>query len=92
MRRNTSSSLRFFLVAYASVRALRKIRTFLVLLASPPFTANGSTGVARSNKPKQKKHSVNPSVFLLRQMKLLLVLLHRFAVWHRDFHRNNKEY
>ena len=62
MRRNTSSSLRFFLVAYASVRALRKIRTFLVLLASPPFTANGSTGL-RVIKNPNKKHSAKTECF-----------------------------
>ena len=38
MRRNTSSSLRFFSVMYVYVHSRRKSRAFLVLLASTLFT------------------------------------------------------
>ena len=79
MRRNTASGLRFSSVTYLFVRSLRKIRTFLVLLASPYFYF----GIT-SNTIKIRRNTTSglrfPSVTYLfvrslRKIRAFLVLL-----------------
>ena len=77
MRRNTSSNLRFFSVTYALVRSRRKIRVFLVLLASPRFTVCGKScavaTLARLRKVKSRRRTFR----VRRKSATLLRILRR---------------